>query len=140
MFKSKKKGFSLMELLVVITIIAVMSMATMVMVSDQSEKAKMATAMNDFNAIATAINMVRASGEAVIPLITITDGAVNTDGGAALWELEKVESYLGGSLTDFPDEYVFSGNYIIYDDGTGVAKSFDFGDGRGEVLVRRKLL
>ncbi len=123
-----------MELLVVITIIAIMSMATMVMVSDQSEKAKMATAMNDLNAIATAINMAKASGKTV----TIVDGGVNTGATVVTEGLSDVESYLGGSLTDFPDEYVFSGNYIIYDDGAGVAKSFDFGDGRGEVSVQKK--
>jgi len=123
-----------MELLVVITIIAIMSMATMVMVSDQSEKAKMATAMNDFNAIATAINMAKASGKTV----TIVDGDVNTGGTVVTEGLTDVESYLGSALTDLPAEYVFSGNYIIYDDGEGVATTYDFGDGRGEVSVQKK--
>ena len=125
-----------MELLVVITIIAIMSMATMVMVSDQSEKAKMATAMNDLNAIATAINMAKASGKTV----TIADGGVNTGVAVVTEGLSDVESYLGSALADLPAEYVFSGNYIIYADmdEAGAAATYDFGDGRGEVSVQKK--
>lgn len=129
MMNRKQRGFSLVEMLVVIAIMAILSIGVMTIVGDSSEKAKMATAMSDFAAVSNAIQMAKANGGT----ITIADGKLNAATG-----LGDAETYLSGAIADFPDEYEIVGDYLQYME-SGALKTFDFGDGRGAVDIKKKI-
>lgn len=126
---SKRKGFSLVEMLVVLVLMAILSFAAMMVVGGSMEKARMSTAMNDFTAISNAVQMAKVNGKT----ITLADGLVNVSAAIA-----DAEEYLSCNLSSFPDEYEIVGNYLQYME-SGALKKFDFGDGRGEVEIKKKL-
>ena len=126
---SKRKGFSLVEMMVVLVLMVILSFAAMMVVGDSLEKARMSTAMNDFAAISSAVQIAKTNGKT----ITLSDGLVNVSAALA-----DAEDYLSCNLSSFPDEYEIVGNYLQYMEG-GALKKFDFGDGRGEVDIKKKL-
>lgn len=132
----KRCGFSLVEMLVVVAIMAIIFTGVMTMIGDSTEKAKMTTALSDFDAIARAFSIARANGTVVEIGV---DGPVNIGAVMNQGQME-VEALLSSPLSSFPDEYYFSGNEIIYNDGTGSAVTFDFGDGRGPQKIKKRLL
>lgn len=127
MFKKSKRGFSLVELLVVIAVMAVIAGAGMFVVGDKTEGAPYAVAKTNIDNLAKAIVVARASGKTV----TVVDGAVNLP---ASWSAGRadVEAYLSMALDDYPDNIVFDGNTIALMDGASVATYDLNGDGTAE--------
>jgi len=132
MFKSRTSGFNIFELLSVIAVLSILSAACIFFVFDFRMRIKMAAAMNDFEAIASACRISSLLG---LPVI-IHDGRVNAKNSITAGQVNVI-SFLSSSLEDFPSEYVFKTEekkvYILYDNGTGTAQTYDFGTGKTEI-------
>ena len=116
-----RKGFSLIELIVVVGIMAVMAVGILVVVSDSgtSDKAKDATTLQNFNAIANAMAYARAVDGATVTLNVagglIHDGSFLSAGNA------DVEKYLSQPLSAFPTTYTVDTTGVLSDSAAGAS-------------------
>ena len=125
----KRKGFTMVELMVVIIIMAILGLAIMPALMGSSEKAKYSRAWSDLDAIANAFTAYYGK-EGTLPTIkgTVFDTAVTED------EKELLQSFLGTPLANLKDPWNESyqikstwnpatgkGHVIVYVKGTGTA-------------------
>ena len=126
----KRKGFTMVELMVVIIIMAILGLAVMPALMGSSEKAKYSRAWSDLDAIANAFTAYYGK-EGTLPTITGTvfDTAVTEED-----EKELLQSFLGTPLANLKDPWNESyqikstwdpatgkGHVIVYVKGTGTA-------------------
>ena len=126
----KRKGFTMVELMVVIIIMAILGLAIMPALMGSSEKAKYSRAWSDLDAIANAFTAYYGK-EGTLPTITGTvfDTAVTEED-----EKELLQSFLGTPLANLKDPWNESyqikstwdpdtgkGHVIVYVKGTGTA-------------------
>lgn len=121
MLHGKRKGFSLVEILIVLVILAVISGGGMMIAGKSSEKAKYVTAQKDLDIIQQAfIQYYNVEGT----FTGITAGALGTvsPSGANDRPYKVLQSFVGKPLADWKDpwgvEYQIQGT--VKDDGTGV--------------------
>ena len=139
----KRKGFTMVELMVVIIIIAILGLAVMPSLVGSSEKAKYSRAWNDLNAISNAFTAFYGR---VGNLPSITSGALGSDSvsgsvtdlsGASLNAKDLLQSFLGTPLENLKDPWgnpyqimsswnpsTGKGHIIIYVTGGTTAASF----------------
>jgi len=100
----KRKGFTMVELMVVIIIMAILGLAIMPALMGSSEKAKYSRAWSDLDAIANAFTAYYGK-EGNLPKTTGT-GAVDLD-GSTYSDNEKTlfQSFLGTQLADLYDPW-----------------------------------
>lgn len=93
-----RKGFTLVELLVVVAIIAILSTIGLVVFSDAQKNARDARRKSDIDAIAKAIESKRVPGAASYSNIVTTDfssGAVPTDTTTSKYVIQAGASVIG---------------------------------------------
>src|SRR3989344_6388236 len=98
------KGFTLVELLVVVSIIGILSSVLIVALTSAREKSRDARRLSDINAIKSAIEFYRDGNKGKVPPPT-TESVVIT-GGAVLDELVT-----GGFLARLPEDPINDGAY-----------------------------
>ena len=103
--RRKRKGFTMVELMVVVIIMAVLGLAVMSSLMGSSEKAKYSRAWNDLNAIANAFTAFYGR-EGNLPKTKTGTGAVDLD-GSTYSDNEKTlfQSFLGTPLKDLYDPW-----------------------------------
>ena len=135
----KRKGFTMVELMVVIIIMAILGLAIIPALMGSSEKAKYSRAWNDLNALSNAFTAYYGH-EGNLPTISATDGkGLNSAVGSD----NLFQSFLGTPLANLKDpwgeEYQVVGTWtpatgkghiIVYvKPGTGDSASASFGTG-----------
>ena len=128
----KRKGFTMVELMVVIIIMAILGLAIMPALMGSSEKAKYSRAWSDLDAIANAFTAYYGrTGD----LPTVTGATLNVSFIADATERDLFQSFLGTPLADLKDpwgtEYQIlstwgatekgKGHVVVYVKGTGSA-------------------
>lgn len=114
--RGRKEGFSIMELIIVVAIIAIIS-AGVVMIFNEANlraDAKTATAMNDFKALQKAIAFARSLDGIDITIqadSTVRDGTFIVQAGA----VTAVEKYLAQPLDSFPATYSTDAALMLID-------------------------
>ncbi|MGB4437407.1 MAG: type II secretion system protein, partial [Acetomicrobium sp.] len=105
----KRKGFTMVELVVVIIIMAILGLAVMPSLIGSSEKAKYSRAWNDLNAISNAFTAFYGR-VGNLPSITSADlgsgsvsGSVTDLSGASLDAKDLLQSFLGTPLANLKD-------------------------------------
>jgi len=132
----KRKGFTMVELMVVIIIMAILGLATMPALMGSSEKAKYSRAWNDLNAIANAFTAYYGR-QGTFPAITAT----TVETAFSSTEKDLFQSFLGTPLDKLKDPWGNSyaikstwngskGHIIVYVTG-GTTDDANFG-GSGE--------
>jgi len=107
----KRKGFTMVELMVVVIIMAILGLAVMPSLVGSSEKAKYSRAWNDLNAISNAFTAFygRVGNLPSINGTTLTDTSVSgtiTDlSGASLNSKDLLQSFLGTPLANLKDPW-----------------------------------
>ena len=107
----KRKGFTMVELMVVVIIMAILGLAVMPSLVGSSEKAKYSRAWNDLNAISNAFTAFYGR-VGNLPSITSGDlgsgsvsGSVTDLSGASLDAKDLLQSFLGTPLANLKDPW-----------------------------------
>lgn len=133
MLKSSK-GFTLIELMVVIAIIAILAGLVIVRIGSTSEDARNSTRAADMSQIRTAIERYRANGGAILGAFTVVDATVtNLEGTGKPFEIQDnngnyPSAYLtGGVYPEDPQSNSTTPLYyqIVSTDGTNYTISVD---------------
>ncbi len=128
----KRKGFTMVELMVVVIIMAILGLAVMPSLVGSSEKAKYSRAWNDLNAISNAFTAFYGR---VGNLPSITEGALGRDSvsgsvtdlsGKSLDAKDLLRSFLGTPLENLKDPW---GNPYQ------IMSSWDPSTGKGYIVV-----
>jgi general secretion pathway protein G len=140
----KRKGFTMVELMVVVIIMAILGLAVMPALMGSSEKAKYSRAWNDINAIANAFTAYYGR-QGTLP--DLSDGDLG--GNESLLKGDSLfQSFLGTPIDKLQDpwgnpykinqgrlEFFYGEGYVIVYVGNGTAVVFD-GEAKIESGVR----